>query len=258
MISPLRATLWSTLALALAACSGVNKDHCGNQDGNATCLQRDPATPYCSICVADNNGCLAAAPQSDCLAETAPATGADATSSAGTGTTASTTTPTTTVEAPTSTSTGTTDPTTATTTTPLDTSTSTGDTGTGGTGTSTSTSTGTADTSTSTSTGDTSTSDTTAGTTTGGPVCGDNKVEGDEVCDGNNFNGKTCETVIPGKWGGGTLACNQCMSLNDTNCCVGLGGNCGPGVPDAKLPCCGGLECKFVSLGKSECKSKPI
>ena len=266
MIPPLRTMLWSTLSLALSACSVANNDHCGNQEGNATCLQRDPGAPYCSICVADNNGCLAAAPPTGCIAETAPATSADATSSGGTGTTTASTT--TAVDPPTSTSTGTTDPTNPTTTTGSssstgDTSTSTADSS-SGTSTGTSTSTGdtsTGDTSTSTSTGDTSTStggtsDTTDGTSTGGPVCGDNKVEGDEVCDGNNFNGESCKTVIPvGKWGGGSLGCNLCMSLNDSKCCVGLNGTCGGLAPDAKLPCCGGLTCKSDGLNGHKCKS---
>ncbi len=255
--------LWSALSLALSACSVVNTDHCGNQEnGNTICLQRDPAAPYCSMCVADNNGCLAAAPASDCLAATEPATSADATSSAGTTTTTATST--TTVDPPTSTSTGTTDATTPTTTTPettSSTSSSSGDTSTSTGDTSTSTSTGDTSTSTGdTSTGgtsDTSTSTSTSDTTTGGPVCGNNTIEGDEVCDGNNFDGESCKTVMPvGKWGGGSLLCNRCQSLNDSKCCVGLNGKCGGLAPDAKLPCCGGLACKGDALSGFFCKSQ--
>lgn len=228
----LRISLWSVLTLSSSgACSVVNKDHCGNQDGDATCVQRDPGAPYCSLCVADNDGCLAAAPPSECLADPAPATTADTSSTTGSSTTRDPTTGTT------STSTGT-DPVTST-----------------GTATSSGTASDiTSSTGTTTSTSDTT--DTTDTTSTGGPVCGNNKIEGDEVCDGTDFGGETCKTVVPDKWGGGSLGCNECTSLNDGKCCVGLAGVCGMLNPDAALPCCPGLTCKFEKLGTYTCQSQ--
>lgn len=223
----LRISLWLALALTSSSgCSVVNKDHCGNQDGDATCLQRDPAAPYCSRCVADNDGCLAAAPPDECRADPAPATTADTSSTTGSSTTR--------------------DPTTGTTT---------------GTGTDPGTSTSTATSSDTTSeltssTGSTSTTDATDTTSTGGPVCGNNKIEGDEVCDGTDFGGETCKSVVPGKWGGGSLGCNACTSLNDGKCCVGLAGVCGAIVPDAARPCCPGLTCKFEKFGTYTCQSQ--
>ena len=80
----------------------------------------------------------------------------------------------------------------------------------------------------------------TGGTTMAGPVCGDNKVEGDKVCDGTNNNGETCKTIVPGKWGGGKLTCNAtCESFDDTMCCIGVGMSCNI-LNDM---CCGGLHC---------------
>ena len=236
LATPLRFTrsLWSAALLALSsACSVVNNDHCGNNDGDATCRLRDPARPHCSVCVADNDGCLAAPPPADCLANTASTTTPNASTSA----------PTSTGDPPTSTTTGSTGaPDTSSTGAPDTSSTSTGDPGT-----STTSTTSTSDAS--------STGDTTAGTTMSGPVCGDNKAEGDEVCDTKDFKGKTCETVDP-KWGGGSLICNECLSLDDSDCCVGLNGTCGVLQPDPKLPCCGGgLTCKFGGLNLFTCKN---
>lgn len=239
----LRASLCSVLLVLCPACSVVNTDHCGNQDGNATCLQRDPAAPYCSICVADNNGCLAAAPPTACVAETAPATTADASTTAASTADSSTTTGSSTGVVPTTdpatSSSDTTAPVTGSTTTTSETSAS---------------STGTSEPG--TTTADTSTGAPGTSTTTGGPVCGNNMVEGDEVCDGTDFNGETCKTVVPGKWGGGSLGCNECMSLNDSKCCVGLAGSCGKLAPNAALPCCGGLTCKVDGLNGYKCASQ--
>ena len=63
--------LWWAL---LPACSQTNTDHCGNREGHLTCAQQDLAAPYCSICVAHNNGCVAERPADACFASTAPAT----------------------------------------------------------------------------------------------------------------------------------------------------------------------------------------
>ena len=47
------------LAALLAGCSVSNPDHCGNREGDATCVARDANYPYCSLCVGENEGCVA-------------------------------------------------------------------------------------------------------------------------------------------------------------------------------------------------------
>jgi hypothetical protein len=47
------------VGLGLAAgCRQLNESHCGNQDGDATCLQLNPMAPYCDRCSAINDGCV--------------------------------------------------------------------------------------------------------------------------------------------------------------------------------------------------------
>jgi hypothetical protein len=250
--------------VALPACSVVNNDHCANLEGDATCRERDAAAPYCSLCLPDNNGCFAEAPADACHAVTTPlvtSTGDTSAVASSSETSATTTTP---IDPPTtgsgtdsasatsdtSSSTGEPDSTTTTGTTAdstTDTTTTTADTTTGTTDTTADTTTGT--------TADIDT-DTTVGTTMSGPVCGDGMIEEDEVCDGKNLGGETCKMLLPAKWGGGTLTCNNgCKSFNDTQCCVGVGQTCGGLLtPDPKLPCCGGLTCTAEG-GKHVCKS---
>ncbi len=51
------------------------------------------------------------------------------------------------------------------------------------------------------------------------PPCGNNAVEGAEVCDGTALNGKTCETVPGGEFTGGALACQaDCTGYKVTGC----------------------------------------
>jgi hypothetical protein len=189
------------LLASISACSVVNRDHCGNLDGDATCVQRDPSRPFCSACVADNEGCLAQAPAPACGVTSAGPGSTGATSSSSGDLTSSSTTDT----SPT---------TTGTTTEPPHT--------------------------TSTTTGTSGSSDDT-GTTATAPVCGDNQQEGEEVCDGTDLADKTCATLLPDKWGGGTLACNECASFDDSGCCVGVGQKCDDLAPVD--PCCPSLEC---------------
>jgi hypothetical protein len=48
------------VGLGLAAgCRQLNASHCGNQDGDATCLQRNEMAPYCDRCSAVDDGCVA-------------------------------------------------------------------------------------------------------------------------------------------------------------------------------------------------------
>lgn len=199
-----------TLLALISACSVVNGDHCGNLDGDATCTQRDAARPHCNICVADHNGCVAEVAPAGCEASTTPAgtTAAPATdtSAASTGT----------IDAPTTGTGSTMDPGTSTTVDP------------------------------STTTAQTTTSETTSSTSTGGPVCGDDVREGEEVCDGDDLAGQTCATLLPDKWGGGKLACNDCASFNDTGCCIGVGQPCDLLNPDEA--CCMGLTCEMVLM----------
>ena len=39
-------------------CKVLNADHCGNQQGDATCRSKDPARPYCSVCNVEHDGCM--------------------------------------------------------------------------------------------------------------------------------------------------------------------------------------------------------
>src|SRR5574338_226017 len=98
-------------ALLGPACSVPNQGHCGNQDGDSTCLTRDPNKPYCSLCEASNDGCVAE-PVTAEACHMMSDSGAAGTSTTAPGTTApttgsGTTTGTTTTTASTSTGTGT-------------------------------------------------------------------------------------------------------------------------------------------------------
>jgi len=55
---------------------------------------------------------------------------------------------------------------------------------------------------------------------TGGPepYCGDDTVNGNEECDGDNMNGETCETQ---GFDFGTVSCNQDCTVNRNQCGVG-------------------------------------
>lgn len=206
--------LLSLLALT-PACSVVNGDHCGNLDGDATCTQRDASRPRCNICVADNDGCVAEAPPVSCVASTTPQ-----------GTTAAPTSDTTTASTTATTDAPTTGP---------------------GSGTSTGGSTTVDPSTTGAETTDPSTGEPeTTTSTTGGPMCGNDVREGEEVCDGDDLAGQTCATLLPDKWGGGKLACNDCASFNDTGCCIGVGQPCDLLNPDEA--CCMGLTCEMVLM----------
>lgn len=48
------------VGLGLAAgCRQLNASHCGNQAGDATCMQRNAMVPYCDRCSAVDDGCVA-------------------------------------------------------------------------------------------------------------------------------------------------------------------------------------------------------
>jgi hypothetical protein len=68
--------------------------------------------------------------------------------------------------------------------------------------------------------------------------CGDGAIEGNEVCDGDNFAGKTCQN--PYGYDGGSLDCvNNCTSISTANC-FNTPEPCGNGVIDAGEVCDGG------------------
>ncbi|MBK9753857.1 MAG: hypothetical protein IPO88_10195 [Nannocystis sp.] len=61
-------------------------------------------------------------------------------------------------------------------------------------------------------------------------VCGNDTVEGDEVCDGNDLGGADCASVDPNVFAGGTLACNNsCDDFDSAGC--SSGGCCDTGDP---------------------------
>ncbi|MBX7078470.1 MAG: hypothetical protein K1X88_04715 [Nannocystaceae bacterium] len=77
-------------------------------------------------------------------------------------------------------------------------------------------------------TGDSSSS----GSDSGGPACGNDVREGDEVCDGSDVGDATCESE---GFVGGTLACNAQCDGFDTSGCT----SCGNGMIDAREDCDG-------------------
>lgn len=60
-------------------------------------------------------------------------------------------------------------------------------------------------------------------------TCGNQIIEGSEVCDGSNLNGQTCST-IPGGYNGGTLSCNSTCTGFVTSACTQS--QCGNSVCD--------------------------
>ncbi|MCB9706977.1 MAG: hypothetical protein H6711_34370 [Myxococcales bacterium] len=47
------------LAALAFACVEPNPDHCGNLKGDSTCAARSTSAPFCDLCTAVNNGCVA-------------------------------------------------------------------------------------------------------------------------------------------------------------------------------------------------------
>ncbi|MEZ4380037.1 MAG: hypothetical protein R3A79_01725 [Nannocystaceae bacterium] len=62
-------TSWLAVSwLATAGCIQPNPAHCGNNAGDASCASE---TPYCSVCVVENNGCVPQEAAPSCQATTA-------------------------------------------------------------------------------------------------------------------------------------------------------------------------------------------
>lgn len=83
------------------------------------------------------------------------------------------------------------------------------------------------------------------------PECQNNRVEGDELCDGNDLDGKSCQDIWDG-YTGGTLACNAtCDGWDESGCTTPATDACGNGNIDAGEVCDGGNldgnDCTTVS-----------
>jgi hypothetical protein len=239
------------LLLALTAapgCGAFSPGHCGYLEGGPTCAARDPARPYCDICRAADDGCVAA-PVTDeaCVLRSDPVTGPPTTEPPGTTTgeapttTLGPTSPWTTTGEPSGATTGeTTAPVTSTTTGETTAESSTGTTTTTGDDTSTGTTTGDGE-STSTGTGETTEDDP--------QVCGDGELDDGEPCDGEALAGKLC-VDFPGK-GGGVLGCSDECTYDVSGCCLADDEPC-----DEDEDCCEGSECVFDLLALEQlCKS---
>ncbi len=243
-------------SLSSVACTTPNASHCGNRDGDDTCLTADPDRPYCSVCVAENDGCVDAPVSETCRpnvgGETlAEGSGTDATM---TGTTVSSTTlsstgdPSTTGQTSTTASTTSPTSTTASSTTADESETAApGDTTAGES--SGSPTTGVTDSPTTegssgeeaseTSTSATSSDPTTEGSgaseesTTEPDDCGNGALDPGEQCDGNQLNGTTCAGLQA--FMSGTLACDDACNFDTSACTACLPGL---GICSAHDDCC--------------------
>lgn len=217
------------LATITGACSVANPNHCSNQNGHTTCQGRDDGKfPHCSKCTAENDGCVATPVDDACDAgstsEPASTTGPSTTTTTDPlPTTTATSTSSTTSTASTTdalTTTGTTAP--STTTTTESTSTTTSE--------STSTSDGTTDISTGTT--ESADSDSTPAIDMGpppAPVCGNDKKEAGETCDGTDLSpfDSTCTSKNGTLYSGGNLKCTiDCKKFDETDCCLAPGQSC--------------------------------
>lgn len=220
-------------ATVVGACSVANPNHCANLDGHATCAARSGLYPYCSRCVAENDGCVAQPLDDACDAGESSAPGTTTTIAPTTGdppgTTSSSTSGTTT--------TGSSEAQTGTTAAP----------------------TTTTDASTSTSTGDESTDDTTGGSTDDGttapPMCGNDIQELPEICDGadlGQYDSCTAKNNI--RYGGGELKCAaDCTAYDEAACCLAPGQNC---FLNGQA-CCAGTSCQLLGMDLNLFTCKP-
>ncbi|MEZ4383600.1 MAG: hypothetical protein R3A79_19875 [Nannocystaceae bacterium] len=228
--SGLRVLVAALLAVVAGACTSQNVDHCNFRGGDSFCADAQSERPFCSVCVADFDGCSDQPPGAECLPE--GSSSASASASASTVSDATSTTDVSTSTTATTATTSTTDGETTTSTTATTSTTSTTD------GTSTS--------------GDSDTSTTGTGTDTdtdtdGPDLCGNGVLDENEVCDGDKFGGKTC---LDFGWTGGKLGCaDDCSAISQSNCCQGGGSAC-----SGSKPCCANLECTLQPNLSLQCE----
>ena len=67
------APLLAALALLAAGCIGKNEAHCYYRGKTEFCGKNQPERPFCSVCAAENDGCVDVAPDSECAAGDASA-----------------------------------------------------------------------------------------------------------------------------------------------------------------------------------------
>ncbi|HWB80053.1 MAG TPA: hypothetical protein VG755_34045 [Nannocystaceae bacterium] len=227
------------LALGVAwGCTTTNERHCGNQNGDATCMDR--GFMYCDRCSAENDGCsntINTAPGChDGVAGTESSSSGGATSTVTTDTTTMSTSMTTSM--------------TSTTTDPTDESgSSTGSQPCGN---------GVIDGDEACDGEDLNGHDCVTEGLGGGTIsctgdcmldlsecmmpkgCGDGVVQDGEQCDMTDFGRQTCMGFSP-QYGGGSLTCNANCTINPINCCVAQFQNC------SLSPCCEGFACNAIN-----------
>lgn len=101
------------------------------------------------------------------------------------------------------------------------------------------------------------------------PICGNGQIERDEVCDGTNLGGKTCQNLDLG-FVSGDLKCSPDCKSFDTSWCVSGGGGGGDGYtcpdgicdegencPEDALSGCPDTEC-YTPTCTNGCGSEPV
>jgi hypothetical protein len=193
------------VAVLIVGCVRLDESHCANQDGDATCAERDPAQAFCSACTATNDGCVAESVAPECVptADTESSTGA---------TSIATTLDDDGIDdddgddpSMTSNPVGGSDETIGEATTAALTTTASS---------SSSDEDGSTSFPSSTDTGETSSAESSSDT---GPECGNGIQEGDEQCDKMDLNGESCAS-LPETKGPGALACDEFCMFNTTQC----------------------------------------
>ncbi len=85
--------------------------------------------------------------------------------------------------------------------------------------------------------------------------CGDNVIEGSEICEPGNVGGATCGIVLMDGDYTGTLDCGlDCISYDTSMCCIPIGTSC-----EAGQQCCNGGSCvdQGSPPGSFECEAPP-
>ncbi len=84
--------------------------------------------------------------------------------------------------------------------------------------------------------------------------CGNGKVDSGEVCDGTNFGGKTCESIV-GHGSTGTLKCKECETIDSSGCSATV--LCGNKVLDTSEQCDASAPAgQQFSNGVTKCSDK--